>query len=338
MTVLLTGGSGFVGINITERLLDRGFNVVNYATLPVPDEAIPSIEGRRGNYEYVEGNVLDRKLLDSVIEKYKIKTIIHAAVMTPDFKREQQSSKDVMNVNYMGTVEVLEAAHRHEIEKFVYLSSEAVYGETSFLDNRLSERDSIPLPRSLYAITKYAAERTVLRYKELFGLPVLVVRIGSVFGPWERFTGIRHTLSGPFQATRLALLNKEVLLPRPGMRDWVYSRDVANAIVHLMQNDKLHFDLYNIGPGQSWTVEDWCKRLENEFPNFKYRLVDNPNEANIDFFAPKDTNRLTIERLQQDGYNPQYGFEEAFNDYMNWINKTSLFWAEEKVPSPSHKG
>jgi len=338
VTVLITGGSGFVGINIIERLLDENLDVVNYATLPVPDEAIPSLEGRRGNYEYIEGNVLDSKLLDSVIEKYQIKTIIHAAVMTPDFKREQQSSKDIMNVNYMGTVEVLEAARKHKIEKFVYLSSEAVYGDTSFRDDLLSERDSIPLPRSLYSITKYAAERTVLRYKELFELLVLVVRIGSVFGPWERYTGIRHTLSGPFQATRLALLNKEALLPRPGMRDWVYSRDVANAIVHLMQSDQLHFDLYNIGPGQSWAVEDWCKLLEKELPNFGYRLVENPDEANVDFFVPKDANPLTIERLQQDGYTPQYGIKEAFYDYLNWIKQSSLFWVEEKVATTAHNG
>ncbi|MCM3569342.1 NAD(P)-dependent oxidoreductase [Neobacillus mesonae] len=334
MTVLLTGGSGFVGINITERLLDENIDVVNYATLPVPDEAIPSLEGRRGNYEYVEGNVLDRERLDAVIKKYHIKTIIHAAVMTPDFKREQQSSKDVTNVNYMGTVEVLEAALRHGIEKFVYLSSVSVYGDTAYTDHRLSESDSIPLPRSLYEITKYAAERTVLRYKELFGLPVLVVRLGQVFGPWERYTGIRHTLSGPFQATRLAVLNQEALLPWPGMRDWVYSRDVANAILHLMQNDDLHFDLYNIGPGQSWSVEDWCKLLEKEIPGFRYRLVDHPDEATIDYFAPKDASRLVIERLQQDGgYTPKYGLKEAFHDYMNWIKNTSHFWTEEKVRS-----
>lgn len=331
MTVLLTGGSGFVGINITERLLDENLNVVNYAILPVPDEAIPSLEGRLGKYEYIEGNVLDRNLLDSVIEKYHIKTIIHAAAMTPDFKREQQSSKDVIQVNYMGTVEVLEAARRHEIEKFVYLSSESVYGDTALIENRMSESNSIPLPRSLYSITKYAAERTVLRYKELFELSTLVVRIGYVFGPWERFTGVRHTLSGPFQATRLALLNQEVLLPRPGIRDWVYSRDVANAIVHLMQKNDLTFDLFNISRGQLWTVEDWCKLLEKEYSNFSYRLVDNPDEANIDFFGPKDASGLTIDRLQQDGgYYPQYGMEEAFNDYMNWIKDTSLFWIEEE--------
>jgi nucleoside-diphosphate-sugar epimerase len=328
MTVLITGGSGFVGINIIERLLDESLDVVNYATFPVPEEAMDSLKRRLGKYEYIEGDVLDHKSLDSVFEKYNIEMIIHAAVITPDFKREQAFSKDIMNINYMGTVEVLEAARRHDIKKFIYLSSVSVYGDIAFGDEVLKESGSIPLPRTLYEITKYAAERTVLRYKELFGLQVIVTRLGQVFGPWERYTGIRHTLSGPFQATRYACLSQKAVLPRPGLRDWVYSRDVANSIVQILIKKELTYDLYNIGSGKSWTIEQWCQLLKGEFPHFNYNIVENSDESNVDFFVPKDANKLSVDRLQLDiGYNPQYGMEEAFQDYMNWIKNTSLSWA-----------
>src|SRR4051794_11434063 len=132
MTVLITGGSGFVGINITERLLDENLNVVNYATFPVPEEAMDSLGGRLGNYTFVEGDVLDSASLDSVIKQYQIKKIIHAAVITPDEEREKLYSRNILNVNYMGTVEVLEAAKRHGVEKLIYLSSVSVYGDTAF--------------------------------------------------------------------------------------------------------------------------------------------------------------------------------------------------------------
>lgn len=327
MTVLITGGSGFVGINIIEKLLDEKISVVNYATLPVPEEAMDSLKGRNATYHYIKGDVLDTELVDSTIEKYNITTIIHAAVITPDIEREKKFSKTVTNVNYMGTIEVLEAARRHNIEKFIYVSSVSVYGDTAFKDSILEESKSIPLPRTLYEISKYSAERTVLRYKELFGLNVVVARLGQVFGPWEHYTGIRHTQSGPFQATRHAFLNQKVFLSRPGLRDWVYSRDVANSILHLLLNSELKYNLYNVGSGKSWTVQQWCELLKEEFPDFEYEMTEQLEQSNIDYFVPQDASKLSIERLQTDlGYNPEYGMVEAFQDYLEWIKNTSLFW------------
>lgn len=331
MTVLITGGSGFVGINIIEKLLDDNINVLNYATHPVPEEAVNSLESRNGNYVYIHGDVLDHERLDFVIKQNEIKAIIHAAAITPDFKREQLYSKTITNVNYMGTVEVLEAARRNGVEKFVYLSSVSVYGDTAFEDDLLTESETVPLPRTLYEISKYAAERTVLRYKALFGLHAFVVRLGQVFGPWEHYTGIRHTQSGPFQATRHAVLGQEARLPRPGLRDWVYSKDVAHSIHQILLKKELKYDLYNIGSGKSWTVEEWCQLLANEFPDFTYTMVEKEDEANVDFFVPQDAHPLSIERLQSDvGYHPKYGMEEAFHDYMHWIRNTSLFWTSER--------
>jgi nucleoside-diphosphate-sugar epimerase len=329
MTVLITGGSGFVGINIMERLLNQNIDVVNYATLPVPKEAEGSLVRQEGSYVYVEGDILDVKLLDSTIVKYDIKSIIHAAVITPDIERERNFSKTITNINFNGTVEVLEAARRHGIEKFIYISSCTVYGETGFKDEILEESKSIPLPRTLYEITKYASERTALRYKTLFGMPVTVVRLGYVFGPWEYYTGIRQTLSVPFQVTRSALLNQEALLPRPGLRDWVYSKDVANSILKILQVKELKYDVYNIGSGQTWSVADWCKLLGKEYPAFKYRLIESLEDANIEFFDPEDIKELSVERLRSDlGYNPKYGLEESFRDYMDWIKNVPLFWID----------
>lgn len=328
MTILITGGSGFVGINIIERLLDDNMDVVNYATLPVPEEAMNAFAHRPGNYHYVEGDILDGKSLDSTLAKYDIRMIIHAAAITPDLEREKISSKTITDINYMGTVEVLESARRHEVEKFLYISSCTVYGETGFKNEILKESSSIPLPRTLYEITKFASERTALRYKTLFGMPITVVRLGYVFGPWEYYTGIRQTLSVPFQVTRAALLNQEARLPRPGLRDWVYSKDVANSIVTLLQAKELKHDLYNIGSGQTWSVEDWCTLLEKEFPHFKYQVVKNSEAGNIDFFDPEDINELSVERLQSEGYHPKYGLQESFHDYLAWIKNVPLFWTD----------
>lgn len=326
MTVLITGGSGFVGINMMEKLLDESIDVVNYATLPVPTEAMSSLQGRQGKYHFVEGNVLDRKSLDAVMEKYEISTIIHAAAITPDLERERNFSKTVTDVNYTGSVEVLESARKYGIDKFIYISSCTVYGETGFQHEMLEESSSIPLPRNLYEITKYASERTALRYKTLFGLPVTVVRLGYVFGPWEYYTGIRQTLSVPFQVTRAAILKQAVFLPRSGLRDWVYSKDVANSIAKLITSKELNYDLYNIGAGVSWSIEDWCKLLRKEFPQFEYKIVGDSENANIDYFDQEDIREMSVERLRSEGYHPKFRLKESFQEYMNWIKSTPLFW------------
>ncbi|MGN8646620.1 NAD-dependent epimerase/dehydratase family protein [Gracilibacillus sp. HCP3S3_G5_1] len=337
MTILITGGSGFVGINIIERLLNAKLDVINYATFPIPSEANSILEECAGTYTYIEGDVLDSDLLDRVMKQYDINMVIHGAVITPDFEREQIHSKYIANVNYMGTMEVLEAARKHDVEKFLYISSVSVYGDTAFEDKILNESQSIPMPRSLYEITKFAAERTVLRYKELHDINVIVTRLGQVFGPWERYTGIRHTLSGPFQATRLALLNKRVNLSRPGLRDWVYSKDVANAMLDIIQKDNTVHPIYNIGSGQQWTIAQWCELLMQELPSFQYKIGDELDDFNIDFFVPEDASMLSIARLQKDvGYNPRYGMKEAFHDYMNWINNNSDFWLHQQEPTKSN--
>ncbi|WP_058308572.1 NAD-dependent epimerase/dehydratase family protein [Gracilibacillus massiliensis] len=331
MAVLITGGSGFVGINIIEKLLDENLNVVNYATFPVPEEAEISFERRQGTYQFMEGDVLDATSLDDVMEKYDISMVIHGAVITPDFKQEKANSKHITNVNYMGTIEVLEAARRHQVKKFIYISSVSVYGDAAFEDEVLHETQSVPIPRTLYEITKYAAESTALRYKTLFGMEVMVTRVGQVFGPWERYTGIRHTPSGPFQATRNALLNREIKMPRPGVRDWVYSRDVAEVIWRLLQKHTYQYDIYNIGPGHQWTIEQWCDLLQQEIPNLTYSVAAQ-EDMNIDFFVPVDAGMLAIERLNEDlDFQPQYSMEEAFKDYMEWIATTSDFWLSEST-------
>ncbi|WP_066190251.1 NAD-dependent epimerase/dehydratase family protein [Gracilibacillus timonensis] len=329
MTILITGGSGFVGINIIEKLLDEKQDIVNYATFPVPDEATYSFDNRSGHYKFIHGDVTDSFMLDSVMNNYDIETVIHGAVITPDFQQEQANSENISRVNYMGTVNVLEAARKHHIEKFIYISSVSVYGDSAFKGNILHEEATIPVPRTLYEITKYAAERTALRYKELFNMEVIVTRLGQVFGPWERYTGIRHTPSGPFQATRSALLYKEVHMERPGLRDWVYSRDVAAAIWEIWKENDSTYDIYNIGSGQQWTMAQWCEMLLEKIPALQY-TIGKSEDNNVDFFVPADASMLSIKRLKTDiGYIPKYGIAEAYKDYMQWIEDTSDFWLDQ---------
>jgi nucleoside-diphosphate-sugar epimerase len=325
LTVLITGGTGFVGINLSEVLTDEGLDVVLFARTSLPEEAKQSLDRRKGNYYLVSSDILNGNDLDNIIKKYGVTSIVHAAVITPDLDRERSESKNIMQVNLMGSVEILEAARRNNIEKLIYLSSGSIYGEAAFDDHWLSEEKTYPRPVSLYAISKYAGERTALRYKELFDMNIVVARVGTVFGPWEHYTGVRDTLSPPFLVTRLAVLGEEAILSNPISKDWVYSKDIAQALSALLLSKNLKHDVYHLSSGVIWSVLDWCEKLAIEFPDFRYKIANSNEKANIQYFG--DRSPIAINRMIEDiGYVPQYGLEESFTDYMKWIKGTSEFW------------
>ena len=116
-------------------------------------------------------------------------------------------------------------------------------------------------------------------------------------------------------------------MPRSGRRDWIYSRDVAAAVLALLDRQEPEPALVNIGSGTVWSVEDWCARLARVYPGFEYRLANNPNDANVDFFGDRDRAPMANDRLVRDvGYAPRFGLDEAFADFMAWIDATGDFW------------
>lgn len=322
MKVLLTGGTGFVGMNVVEKLLDEGDEVVLYA-LTTPSSRVASyLRNRRDGCRLVLGDVLDAEALDRVMRTHRVDAVVHAAAITPDVRRECSIPEDIINVNVMGTVAALEAARRNDVAKFLYLSSVEAYGQAAYEDRELVEGVVVPRPNSLYQIGKFAAERIAIRYRELFGMDVAAARIGEVFGAWEVESGVRDTLSVPYQAAQLALLGMKAVLPREGKKTWVYSKDVAEGIYALLTCGELRHDVYNLGSGFTWSIEEWCAALSREYRDFAYELSADPEKANIRFYNEKDHSPLNIDRLMADtGFVPRYDMEEALEDYTAWLGR-----------------
>ncbi|MFP4268757.1 MAG: NAD-dependent epimerase/dehydratase family protein [Spirochaetaceae bacterium] len=265
--------------------------------------------------------------MDGAIQKYHVDAIVHAAVITPDEEREKAESKLIAQVNYMGTIEVLEAVKRNKVKRLVYTSSGTVYGDASFQDEWLDEEKTYPRPNALYGINKFAAEQATLRYKKIFDLDIVVGRVGGVFGAWERYTGVRDTLSGPFFAARAAVLGEHANVLTPDSKDWVYSRDIAKSLFAMLSKEKLAYDVYNLSSGYIWSGKQWCDKLKEAFPKFDYTIVDDPAQADIRDFGERDRNPMKIERLKNDiGYQPIYDLDKSFEDYMQWIKGVSDFW------------
>ncbi len=321
-TVLITGGTGSVCMNISERLLDEGLNVVVFARRPLEEADYNELANRKGHFSVFLGDILDESKLDEAVTKYQVTDIIHGAAMTPSIQMEREQAKQILEVNCIGVLNAVKAAQKHDIGRFIYLGSISAYGKTAFEGNPLVEGVSAHKPTTFYEITKHAGERIVLRYRQLFEMDAYVARIGDVFGPWEHYSGVRPSMSFPFQTTRSAILGEPVYLPRACELDWVYGKDIANSILALLASETLEHEIYPLCSGHIWSMLDWCALLKKRYPKFEFGLASDKNTATVSINHPNDNAPMSTELLVKDtGYKPKYGLNESFEDYMQWLDK-----------------
>jgi nucleoside-diphosphate-sugar epimerase len=331
MAVLVTGGCGFVGVNLVEALLEHGDTVVVFDAGDLPRGAARALERYRSRFTLERGSVLDAGRLDSVIGNRAVKRVIHAAAVTSGPEREARDPAGIVDVNLRGTVNVLEAARRHGIARLIYVGSGAAYGESLYRLPRLYE-ESPSVPTTIYSVTKHAAERMCMRLRGLWTLDIACVRLGTVIGPWERDTGVRDNFGTHSQLAAMAVAGESaVLTSREIQRDWVYSVDAAHALAALLHAPTLEHTLYNVSSGVTWEqpIARWCEALSRAFPRFEYRNATDGEQANI-WYTDRDRGIMDVGRLALDaGYTPHYTMDAAYAAYIVWMKKTPEFWSSE---------
>jgi nucleoside-diphosphate-sugar epimerase len=304
--VLVTGASGFVGVNLLEAMLKRDHDVVAVSldAIPTPLKLVE-----------IKGDTTDTALLERLMREHRIEAVWHGAAITAGPEREKREAARILEVNTLATIRALEAAARAGVRRFIYPSSSAVYGETAFLgEGPLGEEERLR-PFNLYGISKVAAEAAVLRLGPALGVEVCAGRINAVFGPWERDTGLRDTLSPHLQMIGMAREGIEAVLARDADRDWVYARDVADAFVTMLEAPAVPALAMNITPGLLWPLEIMARALAERFTGFRWRYG---NETNLGYGGPIDRprrflcNKLIREKL---GWAPAHSPEAACQDF-----------------------
>ena len=319
MVTLITGGAGFVGLNVAEHLLKTGDDVVLFGPSPPPELAFRALRRNPGNLSFLKGDVSIRADLDTVLEARAINRIVHGAAITADLARERRAARDIFTTNVSGTIEVLEAALRHQVPRVVQLSTGAVFGTAGRATDTLDEETSRALPETLYGISKFAAERIGLRYRHTRNLDVTIVRLGTVFGRWEYDSGDRDTLSIALQLLRLAENGGTAIIHRDTPDDWIYSVDVARGVAAILALIRTPDPLYHLSAGTRWSVEEWCERLGQRFPEFKYRMTDRLEDCTVRRNQAATRSPMNIARIRRDaGYEPAYLQDRAFDDYLAW--------------------
>lgn len=320
-TVLITGGTGFVCMNIAEALLSRGDAVVLLARRSPSPELLRDFDTLPGHLEFACGDVTDTSSLVSVIRQYHITDFIHGAAVTPSQEAEYTDPASIMQINCMGVLNALEAARQTCVDRFLYLGSVSGYGQTCFDSDILIEGESLANPHTLYELSKFTGERLVQRYRTLFGMDAALLRVGDVFGPWERKTGVRSFMSFPYQLTAAALRGEHAVLPGQNRIDWVYGRDIGNSVAALLHTTTLDYDAYPLCSGFLWPITDWCRKLAERFPAFSWSIAAPGEMPTIRVNQMQDNAPMQTARLiSQTNYRPCYDLDLAFEDYMRWLD------------------
>jgi UDP-glucuronate 4-epimerase len=303
-SLLITGASGFVGLNLLQQALAAGQDVVGLSATPVAPAVLDLFRALPGRCTEVVGDVRDRALLGSLMRGHAVDRVAHLAAITASAARERVAADQIIAVNLGGLAAVMSVAAEVGVRRFLSPSSIAVYGGQP-PDGSLMTEDTPHAPQNLYAITKSSGEAITARLGDLLGLDWVVARLGRVFGPFEHDTGVRDTLSQVHQVTACAIAGLAVAFERPCMKNWSYAPDVAAQLLTLLNTPQHEHRIYNLGTEHAWTLADWCALLARRYPGFRYQV--GPAEAGqvpIDLVGARDSGLLSWQRFAEEFHPP----------------------------------
>ncbi len=319
MSVLVTGGTGFVGMHVTAQLADLGELVVTFSAEDELGVISRDFLGpARQRVACVKGDVLDLDTLLATMERHGVDRVIHGAAITAIGDLEPEAARQAAVVNVGGTATVLEAARLVGVKRFIHLSSASVYGATD-PDVPLDE-DSDPAPRGIYGITKRAGEDIVGRYFELFGMEGAILRLSAPYGPLERPNPLRTVMSPVFHWCRAAVNGEEVELADDLVRDLTYVADTARCVVLALFKPDLKHQVYNASCGENLRFSDILASLARVRPGFRFRLKE--GGALSPFFRDSLRGPLSMRRAKEDlDFTPRYDIESGLSRYLEWLER-----------------
>jgi len=323
MSVLVTGGSGFVPSNIVRRFAMSGEKVVSI-DVTAPDETLSRYLGEFGDkVSFVEGDIRDADLLARVAHDYSVDRSVHAAVITAvNLEIEPKDPALTVDVNVLGTARILDLARSlPNLRRMIYISSSGVYGTTKDQDIDIDEDYPVDLP-TLYAITKYTSEELTRRYHEMYGFEAASVRIGAPYGPMDHQTWARNERNVICDIIDHALRGEEIVVTQAGLdfsRDWTFIEDTARGIEMLLCAPTLNHVLYNLSSGDSRSIQEIIEVTAEYVPGTTYRVTEDFSEVNINLISGKPRGPLAIQRIVEDvGFEPAVDLREGVRAFIDW--------------------
>lgn len=316
MRIVIFGGTGSVGLNLAEVLLARGHHVTLYDRAPLPRSAQRALADHGGRLRVVQGEITETEGIEGLIADGCDAIVLGAAITAGD-DLERASTSRVLEINVMAQIPILQAAIRHGVRRVVNLSSASAYGAAG-QRHQLLDEDTPCDPVSFYALSKFTSERSVARHAELWGGDFLSLRLSAVFGPWERTGSVRDTPSLQFQILAAFARGEPAIMPGPGMKDWIYAVDAAEAVAVLIEAERPRHRLYNISSGMAWSALQWGEAFAALHPGLQCRLAAPGEKTFIKLHGP-DRAPLSVVRVADEfGWRARFGCTESAAAMSDW--------------------
>ena len=242
--ILITGGAGFIGSHLAGALQS------SYKVIVLDDLSSGSLKNLKGiDYDFVEGSILDRDLVEEAVEGCS--RVFHLAAMV-SVAESMKAPRECVDRNVHGLLNVLDACVQNSVEKFVFASSAAVYGNTP--ESPKSE-DQLPAPESPYAITKLDGEHYLELYRKVHGLQSAAPRFFNVYGPRQNPVGDYAAAVPIFFEKAIANQGITVFGDGEQTRDFIHVNDVVTGILKASENPNI-IGPFNLACGRATSIND----------------------------------------------------------------------------------
>lgn len=327
--ILITGGAGFIASHVVGLFVNKypEYTILNLDKLDYCSSLrnLKSVEGK-SNYKFIKGDILCADLVNFVLKSYHVDTIIHFAAQTHVDNAFGNALSFTRN-NVEGTHVLLEAALKHKIKRFIFVSSDEVYGETT--EQKVTE-DAPMHPTQPYAATKAAAEMMATAYRLSYGLPLIVTRGNNVYGPHQ----FPEKVIPKF--INLLMRGRPLTVHGSGgsFRSFLHARDVARAFDVICHKGEVG-QIYNIGTDFELSMADLARLLIQRFG-----LKGEEAEKAIVYVADRPFNdcRYAIDsgRLMKLGWKPEISWEEGLDETIEWYKNNSDAWQNIDLALQAH--
>jgi UDP-glucose 4-epimerase len=309
---IVTGGAGFIGSHLVDRLLTDGHEVTVIDNLSSGNKKNIEHNEDNKNFNFLHADIINKEEISEFFSK--IDWVFHLAALA-DIVPSIQHPDDYFNSNVRGTFSVLESSREHHVKRFIYAASSSCYG---IPDEYPTPEDAEIRTEYPYALTKFLGEKMVMHWGKIYQLPVISLRFFNVYGPRSRTSGTYGAVFGVFLSQKIHKKPFTVVGDGTQTRDFTFVTDVVDACIKAADSEVIN-EILNVGSNNTYSVNYLTELLSGDIVHIPKR----PGEPNCTF---ADINK--IKTLLN--WEPNVSFEEGVSKMLESLED----WQEAPLWTP----